>query len=56
MRIAKEKGVNIPVVVGGIIPPEDVPKLKELGVVEVCGPGTSLKKIVELFRRLSRDG
>ncbi|MCX8186844.1 MAG: cobalamin B12-binding domain-containing protein [Sulfolobales archaeon] len=51
VKLLKEKGLNIPVVVGGIIPPEDVSSLKSLGVYDVCGPGTLLKDIVEIFRR-----
>jgi len=31
---------------GGIIPDEDIPKLKRMGVQEVFGPGTSTKDIV----------
>lgn len=37
------------VVVGGIVPPEDVVKLKELGVSEVFLPGTSTEDIVEFL-------
>lgn len=37
---------------GGIIPDEDVPKLKALGVAEVFGPGTSTQAIVEFLRRV----
>jgi methylmalonyl-CoA mutase C-terminal domain/subunit len=39
--------VNIAVLVGGIIPPEDAEELTRLGVAAVHGPGTSLKAIVE---------
>ena len=53
MKLAKKEGINVPIIVGGIIPPEDIPKLKEMGVVEVCPPGTSLKDIVELFKRVT---
>jgi methylmalonyl-CoA mutase, C-terminal domain len=35
------------VVVGGIIPDDDVPVLKEMGVAEVFTPGTSLPRIAE---------
>jgi methylmalonyl-CoA mutase, C-terminal domain len=31
---------NVKIFVGGIIPDEDVPRLKELGVAGVYGPGT----------------
>jgi len=37
-RLAREGGGDIPVVVGGIIPPEDVARLKALGVAAVYTP------------------
>jgi len=40
------KADDVMVVGGGIIPEEDVPKLKELGIKEMFLPGTSLDKIV----------
>ncbi|MDT7876538.1 MAG: cobalamin B12-binding domain-containing protein [Sulfolobaceae archaeon] len=44
----REKGLNdVVLVVGGVIPPQDVPKLKEMGVDEVFLPGSSLKEITE---------
>ena len=48
VRRLKEKGASdIPVIGGGIIPREDIPKLKELGIEEVFLPGTNLSRIVE---------
>ena len=48
MELLHQQGQeNVSVLVGGIIPDEDVPRLKELGVVEVFGPGTSTKTIVD---------
>ena len=41
---------NVKVFLGGIIPDEDVPKLKEMGVSGVYGPGTSTEQIVEDVR------
>ena len=39
----KAKGAgNILVVVGGVIPPQDYPFLKEIGVAAVFGPGTNI--------------
>jgi methylmalonyl-CoA mutase C-terminal domain/subunit len=35
---------------GGIIPDQDVPKLKELGVTGIYGPGTSTQTIIEDIR------
>jgi len=46
---------DIPVVVGGTIPVVDVEELKKMGVKEVFLPGESLKKIVDLVRRLAEE-
>ena len=35
---------------GGIIPGEDIPKLKEDGVVEIFTPGTSTTEVVDFLR------
>ena len=37
---------DVGIVLGGIIPDEDVLKLKELGVAEVFGPGTNTQEII----------
>jgi len=51
----REQGADdITVVVGGIIPAEDVPKLKEMGVAAVFGPGTPLQTIVDFIRAHGR--
>ena len=42
--------VHIKVFVGGIIPDEDVPRLKELGVVGIYGPGTLTEDIIRDVR------
>ncbi len=41
---------DLPVVVGGVIPPNDVAVLKDLGVVGVFGPGSPIEDIVEFIR------
>jgi methylmalonyl-CoA mutase C-terminal domain/subunit len=40
------KADDIMVIGGGIIPEEDIPKLKKLGIKEIFLPGTSLDNIV----------
>ncbi|MDN5341600.1 cobalamin B12-binding domain-containing protein [Oceanotoga sp. DSM 15011] len=46
IEIMKEKGLdNVPLFLGGIIPENDIPQLKKIGVTEVFGPGTSLNLI-----------
>ncbi|MEJ5228757.1 MAG: cobalamin B12-binding domain-containing protein [Pseudothermotoga sp.] len=53
IELMKQEGVeNIPVFVGGIIPPDDVPKLLQIGVKRVFGPGTPLSKIVEEIKTI----
>ena len=42
---------DILVFVGGTIPKQDIPKLKEIGVGEVFTPGTPTKKAVEYVRQ-----
>lgn len=41
---------HVGVLVGGIIPEVDVPKLLELGVARVFGPGTPMNDIVAFLR------
>jgi methylmalonyl-CoA mutase C-terminal domain/subunit len=41
---------HIKVFVGGIIPDEDVPRLKEIGVVGIYGPGTLTEDIIQDVR------
>jgi methylmalonyl-CoA mutase C-terminal domain/subunit len=49
---AIEKGADdIVVFGGGIIPEEDIPKLKEAGIREVFAPGTPIEEAVNWVRR-----
>jgi len=41
---------HVVVLVGGTIPREDIPKLKEMGVAEVFTPGTPLEEIVNYVK------
>ena len=43
---------DITVIFGGTVPPEDIPLLKEAGIAEVFGPGSSLKKIIDFVKSL----
>jgi len=53
----REAGLDhVKVFVGGIIPDEDVPALKEAGVEAIFGPGTSTLTIVEAVRRACGEG
>ena len=51
-RLLDEQGAgDVLLFGGGIIPDEDVPKLKEIGVAEVFGPGTPTGEIVAFIRK-----
>src|ERR1700726_4298456 len=41
---------HVKILVGGIIPETDIPKLLNMGVARVFGPGTSLDEIVSFLR------
>jgi len=46
----KEKGLEVIVVAGGIIPEEDIPSLEQMGITAVFGPGATSRQIVEYIR------
>lgn len=51
VQLLREKGMdNVLVLVGGIVPQEDLPKLKEQGVAEVFLPGTVTSDIVKFLQ------
>jgi methylmalonyl-CoA mutase C-terminal domain/subunit len=51
MGLLREKKLDdVLVVAGGIIPEEDVPELKRMGVAEIFGPGTDTNDIVQFIK------
>jgi methylmalonyl-CoA mutase cobalamin-binding domain/chain len=55
LDLLREAGLeHVGVLVGGIIPEADVPKLLEMGIARVFGPGTSLDEIVTFLRAPSQ--
>ena len=51
VSLLKEQGADdVVVTVGGTIPADDIPELKELGVAEVFTPGSSTQEIVDFIR------
>jgi methylmalonyl-CoA mutase C-terminal domain/subunit len=47
-RLLREKGLKgTMIILGGTVSPDDIPPLKEAGITEVFGPGTSLEKIIQ---------
>ena len=55
MELLKEKGLDdVLVVIGGIIPDVDIPKLKDIGVRGVFLPGTPMQDIIEFINTNAR--
>ncbi|MGZ6316195.1 MAG: cobalamin B12-binding domain-containing protein [Anaerolineales bacterium] len=51
MELLKANGqTDVKVFIGGIVPDEDIPRLKELGISGVYGPGASTDTIVSDIR------
>ena len=52
MELMKKEGLDdVLVLIGGIIPNQDIPKLKESGVAEVFQPGASTEEIIAYVRQ-----
>lgn len=47
-----EAGLDIPVVIGGIVPDQDLAELERAGVAAVLGPGASTEEVVAAVRRV----
>jgi methylmalonyl-CoA mutase cobalamin-binding domain/chain len=57
LDLLRQAGVgHVGVLVGGIIPESDVPKLQEMGVARVFTPGTTIQEIVDFLQQRSAAG
>ena len=52
--LKKERVKGLLVFAGGIIPDDDVKKLKKIGIKEVFGPGSSIATIAEFIKKSRR--
>jgi len=50
-ELRKRGATDLQVFGGGIVPEEDIPRLKASGVAELFGPGSSTEQIVEWVRQ-----
>jgi len=56
MRLLREHDLNdVLVVVGGIIPDLDLPRLAEVGIHGIFRPGTSMREIIEYITSHARS-
>jgi methylmalonyl-CoA mutase C-terminal domain/subunit len=52
LELLRQQGQGqVPVLIGGIVPDEDIPALRQMGVEAVFGPGTSTPLVVEAAQR-----
>lgn len=52
LELLREHGADDKLVVaGGIIPEDDIEKLKKMGISEIFGPGTPTSEIVDYIKR-----
>ena len=54
--LREQEAGDIVVVVGGTIPAQDIPELKELGVAEVFTPGAPTQDIIDFLRNAAGEG
>ena len=56
MELARQKGLDkVMIIVGGIVPDEDISPLKQGGVAEVFQPGTNTRDIIDfIVKNVSR--
>ncbi len=57
VRLLREQGLkDVPVLLGGVIPPADIPALKQGGIAEVFGPETKIEEIVDFIQLSLKAG
>ena len=54
VQAVADAGLDVPVIIGGIVPEADVSALADLGVSAVLHPGASARDVVEAVRRSVR--
>src|SRR5262245_37615591 len=56
IELMKANGLDdVKLLLGGIIPDEDIPALQKMGVNGIFGPGASMEKIVEHVRKVTGE-
>ena len=50
VQAVADAGLEIPVIIGGIVPAQDIPVLADAGIFAVLGPGTPLETVVSTVR------
>jgi methylmalonyl-CoA mutase C-terminal domain/subunit len=57
LELLREQGAAaLPLLVGGIIPTQDIDELKKMGVAQVFLPGTTLEQVIQQVRDAAAQG
>ncbi len=57
MELLKQQGLDdVLVVIGGIIPDQDIPKLRDIGISGIFLPGTPMQAIIDFINTNVRTG
>lgn len=56
VQALRDRGSDIPVVVGGIVPSRDVDELRGAGIAAVLGPGAPADEVVSAVATAAREG
>src|SRR5689334_8481737 len=57
MELLKQQGLeDVLVVIGGIIPDQDIPKLRDIGISGIFLPGTPMQAIIDFINANVRTG
>ena len=52
-ELEKNQATDIPIVIGGVIPPDDIPKLKAMGINKIFPAGSPVENSVEYIKNLT---
>ncbi len=50
VKAVRDAGLEIPVILGGIIPDQDIEALEEAGITAILGPGASAEEVVDAIK------
>lgn len=50
VQALRDNGLDIPVIVGGIIPDDDIAPLRDAGIAAILGPGASATDVAQAVR------
>ena len=50
VRALADAGLDVPVIIGGIVPDDDIGALEGVGIAAILGPGASAEEVVDAVR------